>query len=277
MEQALTGSTVISAIEPDDGTGSDTSDWLNITQDDIDPRFDSADGDFISTLAATVFAGGDPYSMLTHNCPVTRRITPDGVVASYRAEVIVNRSPSLAGLYTLSAGEFDVTGPRQGTRNKSGPLLTEGKKIVELGWLPISLSVTQEYPILPRLSWRRDNGYLYFDLAEYAALYLRGIAEVDIWTVLVEHQQGQDFPDSSIPVVAEWGDDNKVNGELLIPGCVQEAFNECPKSIFAGGGAGVGGPDPWTNLLLNPCVPRTCYKDGCTGKIIRCDKMQDER
>jgi hypothetical protein len=275
MADQLTGSTVISATEPGDGTGSDTSDWLNITQDAVDPRFDSADIDFISTLAGTVFSGGDPYSLLTHNCPVTRRITPDGVVASYRAEVIVNRSPSLAGLYTLSAGEFEVTGPRQGTRNKSGPLLTDGKKVVELGWLPISLSVTQEYPSTPRLSWRMDNGYLYLDIAAYAALYLRGIAEVDIWTVLVEHQQGQEFPDRSIPVVAEWGADNKVDGELLIPGCVKEAFSQCPKSLFAGGGT--GGTDPWTNIILNPSPPRTCFRNGCTGKIEKCVVMDDDR
>ena len=276
MADQLTGSTVISATEPGDGTGSDTSDWLNITQEAIDPRFDSADSDFISTLTATVFSGGDPYSLFTHNCPVTRRITPDGVVASYRAEVIVNRSPSLDGVYTLSAGEFEVTGPKKDTRKKSGPpLLTEGKKVVELGWLPISLSVTQEYPALPRLSWRRDNGYLYFDLAEYAALYLRGVAEVDIWTVLVEHQQGQEFPDSSIPIVAEWGADNKVDGELLIPGCVKEAFNQCPKRLFAA--SGTGGTDPWTEMLLNPCPPRDCFRDGCTGKIDGCVKMKDER
>lgn len=263
-------SAVVTAPEPDDGTGTDSSDWLNITQDDIDPRFDYADGDFISTLAATVFAGGDPYSLLTYNCPVTRSITSDGIVASYRAEVIVNRSPSLEGIYTLSAGEYEVNGPMKGTRNKSGQLLTDAKKIIELGWLPILLSVTQEYPILPRLEWEQDNGYLYLNQAEYAAFYLRGIAEVDIWTVLVEHQQGQDFPDSSIPVHAEWGTDNRVDGELLIPGCVQEAFNECPSTS-------TDGTDSWTNLLLNPCVPRTCYKDGCTGEIIRCDKMEDER
>lgn len=274
--QTITGGTVISAIEPDDGTGTDGSDWLNITQDDIDPRFNSADHNFISTLAATVFSGGDPYSVLTHNCPVTRRITPDGVVASYRATVIINRSPSLAGKYTLTAEEYEVTGPVVSMRSKSGPILTDSKKVIELGWLPVSLSVQQEYPSTPVLSWMQDNGYLYLDQAEYAALFVRGMAEVDLWTVLIEHQQGESFPDSSVPVIAALDTDNQVHGELLIPGCVLDAFNECPRD-----GLGPGGTDPdqekWTDIQLNPCAPRVCYKDGCTGEIIRCDKMDDDR
>ena len=271
-------SNVITAQEPNDGTGTDKSDWLNITQDNIDPRFNIADQNFISTLAATVFSGGDPYSLLTYNCPVTRRITADGVVASYRAEVIVNRSSSLEGKYTLTAGngQYDVTGPRSATKPKTGNLLTDGKKVIELGWLPLSLSVSQAYPASTPLAWEQKNGYLYLDRGEYAILSLNGLATVDIWTVLVEHQQGESFPDSSIPVRAIWGADNRVDSEILVPGCVNEAFNECPKNIL-----GVGGVDPegkkWTDIQLNPCPPRIAYKDGCTGKIIRYDYQDDER
>lgn len=276
MTALLSATTTITAAEPDDGTGDDTSDWINITQDDIDPRFESVTKDFLATLAATVFSGGDPYSLLTHDCPVTRRITPDGVVASYKAEVIVNRSPSLRGEYTLTAGGYEVTGPRQSTRNKSGSLLTNARKVIELGWLPMTMTVTQEYPITPLLTWTQDNGYLYPDHADYFALFVRGTAEVDVWTVLVDHQQGESFPDAEIPVTAEWGDDNTVDGEIQIPGCVRAAFNECPKNSI-----GVGGPDPeqekWTDIQLNPCPPRVCYKNGCTGEIIRCDDMDDER
>ena len=270
-------SAVVSAAEPIDDD--DSSSWLNITQDDIDPRFETVTSDFLATLVATVSSGGDPYSLLTHNCPVTRRITADGVVASYRARVIVNRSASLTGAYTLTAGNYEVIGQRQSTRLKSGDLLTDGRKIIELGWLPISLTVTQEYPPSPILTWSQDNGYLYLDHAEYAALYITGMAEVDIWEVLVEHQQGESFPDSSITVTAEWGVGNKVDAEIRIPGCVVDAFNECPKDSTVGGG--VGGVDPdqkkWNEIQLNPSPPRTCYQDGCTGKIIRCDTMDDER
>lgn len=265
-------SAVVTAPEPTDGTGTDKSDWLNITQDDIDPRFNIADQEFISALAATVFSGGDPYSLLTHNCPVSRRITPDGVVASYRAEVIVNRSPFLEGQYTLTAGQYEVTGPRSATKLKTGTILTEGKKVIELGWLPLSLSVTQDYPASPLLAWHQENGYLYLDRAEYAILSLRGLATVDIWTVLVEHQQGEDFPDSSIPVRAEWGTDNRVDGEILIPGCVLDALRECPKKNIFGGDS-----DHWTDIQLNPCPPRDGYKNGCTGEFEKYVYMKDER
>lgn len=269
-------SATITAPEPGDGTGTDQSDWLNITQDKIDPRFDSVTSDFLSTLYATVSSGGDPYSLVNHDCPVSRRITTDGVVASYRGEIIVNRSRSLEGLYELSAGQYDITGPRTGFKNKSGQLITDGRKVVELGWLPLSLSVTQEYPLFPQVDWIQDNGYLYLTLAEYYALFLRGTAEVDIWTVHVDHQQGQNFPDSEIAITATWGDDNKVDGTHKIPGCTLDTFNECPKDFF-----GIGGQDPeqtkWKDMTLNPSPPRKCYQDGCTGETVRCDTMDDER
>lgn len=274
---SMSASTEISVADTIDDN--DASSWLNITQDNIDPRFESATGEFLSALMATVFSGGDPYSLLAHQCPVHRRITNDGVVASYKAHVIVNRSPSLEGAYSLTADAYEVTGPRRSTRMKSGSLLTDKKKVIELGWHPLSISVAQEYPTTPRIDWLQENGYLYLDSAEYAALYVTGISDVDVWEVLVEHTQGESFPDSSITVTAEWGANNKVDHEILIPGCVLDAFNECPKDAAVNGG--VGGTDPdqkkWTSIQLNPSPPTTCYQDGCTGAIIRCIEMEDNR
>lgn len=269
-------SSVISASSVDSDGGVDKSDWLNIVQDEIDPRFEMATSDFISTVAATTFSGGDPYSLLTFDCPVTRTITSDGVVASYEAIVIVNRSQSLEGRYTLSARKYSVSGPRKETRTKSGSILTEKRKSIELGWLPLQIAVTQEYPADPHLSWKQENGYLYLDQAAYAALFVQGIADVDVWSVFVEHLQGDSFPDSSIIVTAKWGDGNEVDAEIKIPGCVLDTFRECQSHSV-----GIGGIDPqqkkWTDWRLNPCLPKECFYDGCTGKKIRCDKIDDKR
>lgn len=262
--KSLNVSATIQAQES--GDDQDKSDWLNITQDDIDPRFNSVTKQFLSSLSATVFSGGDPYWLLGFQCPVTRRIVPGGVIATYRAEIIVNRSPSLEGLYTIKSGAYEVSGPRRTTKIKSGEILTNARKSIELGWLPISLMVTQEYPITPRINWKQDNGFLYLDTAEYAALFAHGVAEVDIWTVIVDHQQGEDFPDTSISVVAEWGADNKVTGEHLIPGCATSMFNQCPNNMINTDGILPEG-QKWIDVSSNP-PDRIPYIDGCTGKTI---------
>lgn len=260
----LSLSATIQAQESNDDV--DLSDWLNIAQDDIEPRFNSVTKQFLSTLSATVFSGGDPYSLLGFQCPVTRRIVSDGIVATYRAEIIVNRSPSLRGLYTIKSEAYEVSGPRTTTKIKSGEILTNGRKSIELGWLPISLTVAQEYPAVPIISWKQENGFLYLDTAEYAALFARGVAEVDIWTVIVDHKQGEDLPDSSIAVVAEWGAGNKVNGEHLIPGCATAMFRECPNNIINTDGTLPEGKK-WDNASKNP-PQKIPYIDGCTGNVI---------
>lgn len=257
---------VINTSEPNRDTV--MTDWLNLEQDRIDERFNSVTTQKFRQMVIATITGGSPYDVLTDQCPVSRRTTPDGVVASYTATVIVNRSASLEGQYNLVCDGYEVSGPTRRSRRKGGELWTDAKEVVELGWLPLSFSARQEWGPIPALTWEESNGFFYPSAADYALFWVSGLAEVDVWKILIEHQQGQEFPDKTVLVEAYWGENEYESLEVNIPGCVLDAFNECPKSK-AGSIPGDGTTDPsgeyWIELNSKT---RYVYYNACTGEIL---------
>lgn len=262
----LQGSTVITAPEPNRDTA--LTDWLNLQQDKIDERFSSVTTQKFRQMMIAAITGGNPYDVLTSQCPVRRRATPDGVVASYTATVLVNRSASLEGEYTLVCEGYEVKGPYKRTRQKSGELWTDGKEVVELGWLPLSFTARQTYGPNSPLTWEQSNGFFYPSSAEYALFWVSGLAEVDVWEILVEHQQGHEFPDSSVLVEAYWGENEYDSLEVKIPGCVLDAFNECPENK-AGSTPGDGTTDPSGEYWIEfNAGTKYVYYNACTGELL---------
>lgn len=261
----LQASTVIGAMEPNQDTA--LTDWLNINQDKIDERFNSVTTAKFRQMVIAAITGGSPYDVLTDQCPVRRRTTPDGVVASYTATVLVNRSATLDGQYNLVCEGYDVRGPYKRYRQKGGELWTEAKEIIELGWLPLSFSARQDYGPTPPLSWEQENGFFYPSSAEYALFWVSGVAEVDVWEILVEHQQGEKFPDKTVLSEVYWGENEYEALEVKIPGWVLSAFNECPKSgAIDGDGSGGGDPSGEYWIQLNPT--RFIYYNACSGDFL---------
>lgn len=255
--KSIGANTVIQAAEPDQDTA--LTDWLNLAQDKIDARFDAVTTSKFRQMLQAVVSGGSPYDLLTDQCPVRRRPTPDGVVASYIATVLVNRSASLEGNYTLVCEGYEVKGPYKRTRQKGGELWTDAKEVIELGWLPLSFTARQTSGPNPPLPWEQSNGFFYPSSAEYALFWVSGLAEVDVWTILVEHQQGQEFPDKTVLVEAYWGENEYESLEVKIPGCVLDAFNECPKNKSDPTG------EYW--ITLNAGI-RYIYYNACTGELL---------
>ncbi len=249
------------------------TDWLHISQDRIDERFNSVTVQKLRQMLGVIMGGGSPYDVLTQQCPVRRRVTPDGVIASYTATVLVDRSASLEGKYNLTCDGYEVRGPYKTTRSKAGEIWTEGREVVELGWLPRTFTARQTWgPTIP-LTWTQENGFFHPEAGE-AMFKVSGTADLDRWTILVEHQQGQPFTDTSLPVDAWWGDNQQAHGEILIPGCVLAALKECP-NLSTGG---LGDDDPATGeywFQLNPT--RYVYYNGCTGEILLVTYDEDDQ
>jgi hypothetical protein len=251
----LQGSTVVAAPEPNQDTA--LTDWLNLEQDKIDERFNSVTTQQFRQMVIALITGGSPYDVLTDQCPVRRRTTPDGVVASYTATVLVNRSASLEGKYTLVCEGYEVRGPYKQTRQKAGELWTDAKEVIELGWLPISFAARQDWGPNPPLTWEQSNGFFYPSDADHALFWVSGVADVDVWEILVEHQQGNDFPDKKVLAEAYWGENEYELLEVKIPGCVLSAFNQCANT-------GTGG-EYWFELNAKT---RYIYYNACTGELL---------
>lgn len=250
----LQGSTVIAALEPNQDPA--LTNWLNLEQDKIDERFNSVTIQKFRQMFMVAITGGNPYDVLKDQCPVRRRTTPDGVVASYTATVLVNRSTSLEGQYNLVCDGYEVKGPYKRTRRKRGELWTDAKEVVELGWLPRTFSAWQSTGPRPPLTWTQSNGFFYPSSAEYALFEISGLAEVDVWEILVEHQQGQSFQDSSVIAEAYWGANEYETIEVKIPGCVLSAFNECSDESSG---------EYWFELNAGT---RYVYYNSCTGELL---------
>lgn len=262
----LAAGAVVTATEPNQDTA--LTDWLNLQQDEIDERFNSVAPQKFRQILIAAITGGSPYDVLTDQCPVRRRTTPDGVIASYIATVVVNRSASLEGEYNLICEGYEVEGPSRQYRKKGGELWTDAREVIELGWLPLSFSARQEWGPNSPLAWEQSDGFFYPSAAEYALFWVSGIAEMDIWEVLVEHQQGQEFPDKTVLVEAYWGENEYESLEVKIPACVLDAFNECPENK-AGSTPGDGTTDPsgeyWIELNAGT---RYIYYNACTGELL---------
>ena len=262
----LIQSATITAKEPSRDTS--LTDWLNLEQDQINERFNSVTAQKFRQMINAAITGGSPYDVLANQCPVRRRTTPEGVVASYTVTVLVNRSASLEGEYNLVCDGYEVRGPYKRFRKKGGELWTDAKEVIELGWLPLSFAAKQDNGPNPPLTWEQSNGFFYPSAAEYALFWVSGLAEVDVWEILVEHQQGQKFPDKTVLAEAYWGENEYESLEVKIPGCVLSAFNECPKSgVTNGDGSGGGDPSGEYWIELNART-RYVYYNACTGELL---------
>ncbi len=257
----ISANAIITTQEPNQDSA--LTQWLNITQDKIPEQFESVTTSKFRQMVIALVTGGSPYDVMTDQCPVRLRNTPDGVVASYTATVLVNRSANLEGEYNLVCDGYEVTGPSKGYREKGGELFTDSKEVIELGWLPLPLTFFARQQTGPHLTWEQSNGYFYLSEGKPVLYWVSGTAEVDIWEILVEHQQGQEFPDSTVLAEAYWGENEYTSFEAKIPGCALDAFKKCP---------GTDNGD----FIGFEYATRYIYYDSCRGHLIEIRNREDE-
>jgi len=266
---------------PDKSSDSSSAPWMIIEQDNIPDEQQQVTEQEAQSMLSAVMSGYSAFSGLS-SCPIKTMSSGFGKrTATYTATILIHKSNQIEDydlVITKDGIPIKHSEPRREYRNKSESIDIDYNQTVQLNWQPFAgFAGAWNIPFgvwdtnssrLPAIQWPAVDQYDGFlmlkgDLA-FGIVKVSALAVMDLVTVPIEHQLGTQW-ESNVWAEVRWpaGADpeyqDSAECEILLPSCVDSAFNDCAgdqdstedqywDSYYK------GGPSGPTKVIWNKCT-----------------------
>lgn len=290
MSEYLDLSPKVIGPESDGGDTGDSGAWVIVEQDNIPEDQQQVTAAEAKSMLAAALSGYTAFRGRT-TCPVRKQSVGAGnYIATYTATILIHKSNQIVD-YDLTVTKDGIpisySPPRREYRNKSKSYDINYINPLQLGWQPFDGFVgvwneafgvwdTKSSRIAPinRPVIDQYDGFLTLkgDLV-FGIVKARALAVMDVVTIPIKHQLGTEWGSTvkaevSWPAGASYDLQDHAECDVLLPQCVEDAFNECAFKD-ADGNLIADENDHWeVYFIVGPSGPTVVFWNKCTQQVI---------